>query len=446
MLQRDVQDLDLAVVEINLPGISGFELIERIHAKYTGLPVVVLTNRIDAASAVTCLRAGAFDYITKPFGDEDLVTRMKAALHRRRLFRLASQEDAFDYLASMMGPSQEVARLSDLVNQVAPTDLTVLLEGESGTGKGLLAQRVHALSQRSDMPFIPVDCGAIPEGLIESEFFGSKKGSFTGSTTDRRGVFQAANGGTLFLDEIGNLPLVQQSRLLRVLQEKKVVPVGDTRPSTVDVRVITASNASLEAMVAAGKFRLDLFHRISEFPIEIPPLRDRSEDLLFLCRRFLREACEEFHKTIEGFSMDAIEEILTCGWPGNVRELRSTVRRAVLLSDRRIEWLSLKGKWTKPVSQVRSLISDEAMVLNVKVVVARSQGKKSPVPLKEIVGQVNSDIERALVTSVIEQVAGNKSEAARILQIDYKTIHNKLRKFGGNARTVARMGQKKSPR
>jgi len=318
-------------------------------------------------------------------------------------------------LKRVMGPSEAVSNLISNMTLVAHSDFTVVLSGETGSGKDLIARAIHQSSPRSQGPFIPVDCGAIPESLLESELFGHEKGAFTGAILQKHGKFEMAEKGTLFLDEISNMPLGSQAKLLRTLQDKIIYRVGGTRPVSIDVRLVVASNQDLQLLASGGTFRRDLFFRLNEFTIQIPPLRGRKEDIPHLAKHFLEATNKELEKNVRGFSESAIEKLLHYDWPGNVRQLRSAVRRAVLLADEFIteELLDIKGGDTP------------GFTLAPKV----DGTPWKDMSLKEIVRLGTQSIEREVISQVLRHTGGNKAKAARILHIDYKTIHTKVKDY-----------------
>jgi len=423
-----IENLDGVILDLCLPGISGFEVLRQVHQLDPSLPVIVSTGLDDAESAVSCMKSGAYDYITKPFLQEEFVIRLEKALNHRSQLRRLSLFEAEDYLSARMGPSQAIAQLATRVGQVAPTGMTVLIEGESGTGKELIARRIHSLSRRSNGPFIVLDCGAIPETLIESELFGFKKGSFTGANEDRIGKFEAANRGTLFLDEIGNLPRTLQAKLLRVLQEREVTPIGSSKQVAVDIRIVSATNASLNQDVERSEFRLDLYHRLAEFPLEIPPIRERPDDLLYLASQCLRTACTELNKDLDGFSELALEQILARNWPGNVRELQSVLRRATLVSESRIETINFSaGPGPSPGSTTTR--SEGCYVVQAQAVIPEEALVDGGMPFKPLMKRLTRQIERGILSNILEHVSGNKSKVARILKLDYKTVHTKIKEY-----------------
>ncbi len=301
------------------------------------------------------------------------------------------------------------------MNRVSQSDFSVIIQGETGAGKELVARAIHQLSRRAAAPFIPLDCGAIPETLIESELFGYQKGAFTGATAPRMGKFEAAQGGTLFLDEIANLPLSSQTRLLRVLQEKAVLRLGALKPIEIDVRLLTASNQKLSGLVESGQMREDIYFRLNEFTITIPPLRERREDIPYLAKRFLDITNRELQKNVPGFSKYCLDALLSYNWPGNVRQLRAVIRRAVLLADDLVTEKHLDIK--------RAPVPGLAFTPRVDGAPWREMS------LKEIVHRSVVTVEREVLARALKFTGGNKAKAARLLQIDYKTMHYKLKQF-----------------
>jgi two-component system nitrogen regulation response regulator GlnG len=314
-----------------------------------------------------------------------------------------------------MGQSFSIQQIHQQIQRVASTDFTVIVQGETGTGKELVARFIHENSKRQDKPFVAVDCGAIPDSIVESELFGYVKGAFTGADGKKAGYFEMAKGGTLFLDEIGNLSPSTQMKLLRSLQERRILPLGSEKNFHTDVRVIVASNAILEEEVKEGRFRADLFHRLNEFKIYILPLRERREDILLLAERFRRETNIELTKNVKGFTSDAQAYLLSYEWPGNVRELRNAVRRAVLLSNDLIELKHLRqviGTSTMPSSPSFDLSAFKVQ-----------QGYS----LHEVLHKLAAQLEKSLIQHALQESGGNKSQAARLLKIGYKTLYRKLK-------------------
>lgn len=411
---------DVMLLDIKMPGMDGIEVLKRVKDLDEDLPVVMVTAYANIQGAVDAIRLGAHDYLAKPFDDHEVIRVVRRALAERdlklRLRDLSSRIQGDSYIREMMGPSDVVGQLIYDVNCVAKSDFTIVILGETGSGKELVARAIHDTSPRSGDPFVPVDCGAIPDTLLESELFGHERGAFTGAEFKKPGKFEVAKGGTLFLDEILNMPLGSQAKLLRALQEKKVYRVGSTSPINVDVRVLVASNRDLEDAVTSGSFRRDLFFRLNEFTIKIPPLRKRNEDIPYLAKRFLDLTNRELNKNVKGFSESALERLIAYDWPGNVRQLRSSIRRAVLLADEMITERHLDLK----------TVALPGLVFAPKV-----QGMLwKDLSLKQIVQRNTIAVEREVLGQVLKYTGGNKAKAARILQIDYKTIHKKVKHLG----------------
>ena len=418
MVQADTPDLLL--VDMMLPGMDGMEVLRKTRELDPDLPVVFITAHADSRGAVKAIKEGAHDYLSKPFDNYEVTRVAHRALAERglklKVRALSNQLKGSSPLQEKMGPSDVVARLVSELTRVAESDFTVIIIGETGSGKEVVARAIHETSSRSKGPFIPVDCGAIPETLLESELFGHERGAFTGAEVQKPGKFEVAQGGTLFLDEISNMPLGSQAKLLRVLQEKKVYRVGGTKPIQVDVRLLVASNQDLHELALSGSFRRDLFYRLNEFTISIPPLRDRKEDIPYLAKRFLDNANHELNKQVKGFSETALNTLFAYNWPGNVRQLRSIIRRGALLADDLITEKHLELK----------RVDVPGMAFTPKV-----QGAPwKNLSLKEILQQSIMAVEREVFTQVLKQTGGNKAKAARLLQVDYKTIHEKVKKLG----------------
>ena len=411
---------DVMLLDFKMPGMDGMEVLRRVKEIDPDLPVVMITAYAEIHGAVEAIKAGAHDYLAKPFDNHEVIRVIYRALAERDLKRklryLSTQVQESQPLREMMGPSDAVSRLESEVNCVARSNFTVVILGETGSGKELVARAIHNRSARSKAPFFPVDCGAIPEMLLESELFGHEKGAFTGAVVQKSGKFEVAKGGTLFLDEISNMPLGSQAKLLRVLQDKVVYRVGGTKPIQVDVRLLVASNQNLQGITESGSFRRDLFYRLNEFTIVIPPLRERKEDIPYLAKRFLDTANIELNKSVKGFSEAAIELLIDCSWPGNVRQLRATIRRAVLLAD---EVVTEKHLDLKKVS-----VADFVFHPKAQEVVWNNH------PLKEILRHNVIAVEREVLIQALRHTGGNKAKAARLLQIDYKTIHTKVKQLG----------------
>ncbi len=410
---------DLMLVDMRLPGMDGMEVMRQAKEIVPELPVVFITAHADARGAVNAIKAGAHDYLSKPFDNQEVIRVAHRALAERDLklkVRQLSSQISSPPLREKMGPSDAVSRLLSEVNRVAESNFSVIIIGETGSGKEVVARAIHEASPYSQGPFIPVDCGAIPETLLESELFGHEKGAFTGADSKKLGKFEIAQAGTLFLDEISNMPLGSQAKILRVLQEKKVYPVGGTKPVGVNVRLLVASNQDLHELALSGSFRRDLFYRLNEFTITIPPLRERKDDIPYLGKRFLDQANMELNKQIKGFSESALNVLFSYNWPGNVRQFRSIIRRAALLAEDVITEKHLELK----------RVDVPGMAFTPKV-----QGTPwKSLSLKEILRQSIMAVEREVLSEVLKTTGGNKAKAARLLQIDYKTIHEKVKKLG----------------
>lgn len=412
---------NILLADVRMPGMDGMELLRETKKIHTDLPVIMITAYADVSGAVKAMQEGALDYVAKPFNHGELLRIVRKALgvgNPGKKKKESQESEIGDYLKKIMGPSDDIKRLVFQVNCVAESDFAVVIGGESGTGKELVARAIHDASPRSKEPFIPVDSGAISETLLESELFGHEKGAFTGAIQKKIGKFEAAHNGTLFLDEISNMSLSFQAKLLRVLQEKKICRVGSISPVDVNTRLIVASNRDLQELTVSGIFRHDLFFRLNEFNIKIPPLRDRKEDIPYLAKRFLDMTNKELKKRVGGFGTSALESLLDYNWPGNVRQLRTTIRRAVLLADTIIDEGHLDLKNT-PLP---------GFGLTPK---ARKTSWKD-LPLREIVHRNTIAVEREVLSEAMKLTGGNKAKAARMLQIDYKTIHSKLKQLNIN--------------
>jgi two-component system nitrogen regulation response regulator GlnG len=413
-----LQSPDVVLLDIRMPGIDGIEVLGRLRKMDGDLPVIMITAFGSIKDAVRTVKSGGHDYLTKPFENELVLLTIRRALKERQLKRrlrvLETHAEEHFSLQEMMGRSQAICNLEAEVNLVAPTDFTVLVTGETGTGKELVARAIHASSHRVSGRMVAVNCGAIPETLIESELFGYEKGAFTGADRTTRGKFEAAASGTLFLDEISSLPLSMQSRLLRVLEERRFYAIGGTKEIKVDVRIIAASNKDLFTANPAI-FRPDLFHRLSGYAIHVPPLRSRRDDLIFLAKRFLDLTNQELGKSIRGFTETAVAMLLACDWPGNVRELRNAIRQAVLLAD--------------DVIDARHLGSLRTNSVVIQVRESPHMVDAGNISLKDIVRRSTIAVEREVITKVLRKSQWNKAEAARFLKIDYKTMLTKLKTY-----------------
>ena len=412
------QHVDVVLLDIRLPQMDGIEVLERLKAIDESIEVILVTAVRTVRTAVAAMKLGAFDYLTKPFEDEELLSLVRRAVDKRSLERevtflrgeLARSHDR----DQIIGEHPEMQRLARLVAQVARTTTTALITGESGTGKELIARAIHHRGPRRDKPFVPVNPAAIPETLVESELFGHEKGAFTGAHQRKLGRFEVAQGGTLFLDEIGLLRADVQAKLLRVLQEREIERVGGTRAIKIDVRIVAATNADLKRAVAAGTFREDLYYRLNVVPITVPPLRARTEDLPLLVDHFVRRYNDEFKKHIQGFTPEALSLLASYAWPGNVRELQNVVERAMVLVD---------GPW----------IGSADLPLDVTVAPGRSGPGHPPEVSRMDLIEASDRFERMIVQRVLEEVGGNVSEAARVLGLHRNSLRTRLArwKLGG---------------
>lgn len=414
------QHPDLLLVDFYMPGKNGLEVLRKAKSLDADLPVILITGQPELRGAIDGIRAGALDYITKPFEHEEVVRLVKRGL-RERLSRSRAAGEPIS-LRELLGPSQAVSRLIADVECVANSNFSVILLGETGSGKEVLARTIHRLSGRSRGPFVPVDCGAIPESLVESELFGYERGAFTGADRQKCGRFETAHGGTLFLDELPNLPFASQAKLLRVLQDRALYRVGGATPIPVDARLLAASNLDFEQLVEAGKFRRDLYFRLNEFVIQIPPLRERREDIPYLAQQFLDRTNAELGKQVGGFTPGAVDDMLAYSWPGNIRQLRSVIRRAVLLAEDEVAERHLE-------------LHDQAPSHHV---VPEADTSLS---LREIIRRRTMCVEREVITETLRRAGGNKAKAARLLQVDYKTIHYKVKEYGIGTKGARLYGQ-----
>ncbi len=432
---------DLVLLDVCMPDMDGFDVLARIRAQERAVPVIMLTAHGKTIDAVRAIRGGAADYVTRPLKNEDLLATIERALAGRALRgqtpSASTPARSASSLWELMGQSIGVQRIVRDIEQVGPTNFPVLITGETGTGKELVARAVHAASTRAAMPFVVVDCGSIAETLLESELFGHEKGAYTGAHHATPGAFESAAGGTIFLDEIGNLPLPTQSALLRVLETRRVRRVGGAAEQPIDFRVVAATNVDLRATIDQQTFRWDLYHRLAGFTIRLPALRERRDDVPFLVTRFLTEATRELGRNITSLSDEAWRCIAQYDWPGNVRELRNRVRRAVLLSDSSESTLTSErfGSLADGLSTDFSTSDARHNPLNAPSGANGSCSCESSAnllasgrSLAELVGELSSELERRLLVQALSDAAGNKALAARRLQIDYKTLHTKLRK------------------
>jgi DNA-binding NtrC family response regulator len=402
LLER--MSFDAILLDLVMPDLDGLEALKKLRALDPDVEVIIITGYGTIQSAVECIKAGAFHFLSKPFVPDDLRNLVTRALEKRRLdlenLYLRQELKAKDDRRVLVYESEPMVRIMDMIARVAPADSTVLITGESGTGKGLVAQKLHQLSQRARRPFITVDCGTLVETLFESELFGHVKGSFTGADANKIGKFELAQNGTLFFDEISNIGLEVQAKLLRAVEERKISKVGSHRVITVDVRIVAATNKDLARAIKDGTFREDLFYRLNVVLIQMPPLRERKSDIPLLVQHFLEKYNTRVRKEIRGISPEALDLLVRHDWPGNVRELENTVERLVVLSN---------GPYLEPAD------------LAFAGTILTSRTDAAAVSLK--------DLERNHILHTLQHCDGHKSEAARALGIDRKTLREKLKRY-----------------
>jgi len=397
----------ICITDLQLPDGSGLDLLAFVKQNHPQMPVVMMTGYGDVNTAVAAIKKGAFDYISKPFRPEELVMTIDEAL--KVLPKMIHNETLTQTTAIKLQPTlfitgidERSKKLNEHIALVGPTQMSVLIQGENGTGKEVAAKAIHDASTRAKEAFIAVDCGAIPKEIATSEFFGHIKGSFTGAIEDKKGYFQAADGGTLFLDEVGNLSYENQVQLLRALQERQVKPVGSNVAIAVDIRIISATNEALREGVAEGSFREDLFHRLNEFSVEIPPLRERKEDLLFFVEAFLGQANAMLNKNVVGLSKEVMIAFRSYHWPGNLRELKNVIKRAVLLTEGSLISLDVIPKEVLVIKDHSANSTDFSKTAN----------------------------EKQLILNALAETGQNKSKAAMLLEMSRKTLYNKLKQYG----------------
>ena len=409
---------DLVILDLVMPGMDGIQTLRKAKEIDENLLVIILTAYGSIESAVKAIKLGAYDYLTRPIDNERMKIVIKNALKTQSLNRkvtdLQEQLGEKFKFSNIIGNSSQTQKVYQLVKRAAPYDITVLLQGETGTGKELIARAIHWNSSRADKPFVAIDCAALPETLVESEIFGYEKGAFTGADRRKLGKIELAEGGTLFLDEVGNLTPATQVKLLRALEERKIEHLGGKEPIGVNVRIIAATNIDLREAIKKGLFREDLYHRLNVFSIFLPPLRERKGDVLLLAKHFLQEFNQKLNKDIKGFSPEAIKVLLKYQWPGNVRELKNAVESAVLLAD--------------------DTILPEHLLLNMqkindKLGVNWSFELQKDVPLKRMSKRITQKVERELIIQALKETHWNKRKTARILDIDYKTLYNKMKRY-----------------
>lgn len=407
--------IDLVLTDLKVPKKNGIEILRASKEENQLIPVIIMTAFGSVETAVAAMKEGAFDFITKPFDTDHLLMLIKRALENQRLLTeniLLKEEFTSKFgLHKIIGRSEKILTVAQIVQKVAPTKTTVLLIGESGTGKELFARAIHDLSNRKNYPFVPINCAAIPGGLLESELFGHEKGSFTGADAKKLGKFELADKGTVFLDEIGDMDIVIQSKLLRAIEEGEIERVGAVNAIKVDVRIVAATNKDLEKAVEEKRFREDLYYRLNVFPVKIPPLRERREDVPLLVEYFINKYCREIKTPAKSISRDALDMLTDYYWKGNVRELENTIERAVILCD-------------------GDMISSEHFVLSKAGIESADRHLIKDDTLEAVAKEASRAAETKRIASVLKDTRGNKSRAAEILQVSYKTLLTKIKEYG----------------
>lgn len=428
----NTEAIELVLTDVRLPDSDGIEILQFIKNINTHIQVILMTGYTDIKTAVNVMKLGAFDYVAKPINSDEILHTIQKALEqgasegetvadKTTLTEKRPVKNAYTGVHFIKGKSSKSKELDEFIHVVAPTNISVLIIGDSGTGKENIAYSIHKLSKRAHMPYVAVDCGAIPKDLAASEFFGHVKGSFTGATNDKIGHFEAANGGTIFLDEVGNLSYDVQVQLLRALQERKVKPVGSSKEIDVDIRIIAATNEDLQKAVRDGEFREDLYHRLNEFSIQAPRLNERGKDILEFAQFFINQSNEELDRHVDGLSVEVTELFLNYEWPGNLREMRNVIKRAVLLTkSSSIEANVLPTEMFKENALKNT--ENDAVLMNG---FSGSGGINGQEDLKLF----SSKNEEQLIRVALEKAKYNKTKAAQILGIDRKTLYNKLKLY-----------------
>lgn len=412
---------DVVLTDLNLPGKNGMELLKEIKTacarSMRDTPVIVITAYGTTESAVEAMKAGAIDYVMKPFNNEELKLIVRHALERLNLEeenrRLKAELQDRPRFTNLVGSSSAIQKIYAMIERVRDTRTNCLILGESGTGKEMVARAIHYSGSRSNGPFVAINCGAIPDNLIESELFGYKKGAFTGANRDKTGLFEAANGGTLFLDEVGEMPLMTQVKVLRAIQERRFTPVGGLEEHGIDVRILAATNRDLEEEIRKGNFRDDLFYRLCVVTIEVPPLRERREDILELTRLFLARYSQEYGKNIVGFTADAVKLLREYDYPGNVRELQNIIERSITMS-------------------TSARIGVEALPDRVRgssTIIELTDEDEFPPTGINLDSELNA-FERHWIVKALEAAGGNKTRASELLGLSFRSFRYRLQKLG----------------
>ncbi len=415
---------EIVLTDLRLPDSNGIEVLKVVKLESPQVPVILMTGYADIRTAVQAIKLGAFDYVAKPVNPDEILSTIKRALSPTDQNTIARKRVGKKSDFFVEGFSSSAKKINEYVSLVAPTDMSVLIMGESGTGKEFIARKIHSESLRSDKAFIAIDCGALPRELAGSELFGHLKGSYTGAFTDKAGQFEAANGGTIFLDEIGNLSYEIQIQLLRAIQERKIRRIGSTGEVAIDVRIITATNEDLRQAVAKGDFREDLYHRINEFAIQVAPLKQRPDDLMLFANHFLSQSNVELNRNVEHIDKAVYEIFSSYSWPGNFRELRNIIKRAVLLT--RGDTILMDTLPEELISEAQHYTPSEISSSSTIENTLQPAFEHSPPVLLRDAAQRG---ERELIIATLEKVRFNKSKAAKILNVDRKTLYNKMKQY-----------------
>ena len=405
----DAKDLDIIVTDLKMPGKSGMDLLTLCHEKRPAVPVIMITAFGNVEAAVAAMKKGAYDFITKPFDENELLNVIEKAISESEMNKelISTYFDKETHFSQIIGKTPVIRQVLQTVQKIAPTDSTVLITGETGVGKELIALEIHSGSQRRDHPFVKVNCAAIPETLLESDLFGHEKGAFTGAVTTKPGRFEIAHKGTIFLDEIGEMPLHLQAKLLGAIQDKSFDRVGGLKTIKVDIRIIAATNQDLQSAVQSGKFRSDLFYRLNVVPIHIPPLRERKDDLIPLVGYFLKKFKGKYFKKINNVSPEIMATFSNYNWPGNIRELENVLERMVLMSE--TDTLTLDQL---PAEIRGAILTVEASTL------------------KEKVNTISQMTEKQMIIDALNKTNQNRTKAAKSLGISRRTLQNKIKEYG----------------
>lgn len=429
------QSYDLVIVDIKMPGMSGLEFLDKARELRPDLLVVVMTAEASMKNAVEAMKRGAYDYITKPFDLEvidAIIEKVSRARDVSNQVTLLKQElkDRYQVEKNIIGNSTAMREVYKTIGKVAGSDITVLIQGESGTGKELIARAIHFNSTRLGKPFVAINCAAIPKDLLESELFGSERGAFTGATERKTGKFEQANHGTIFLDEIGDMPLDLQAKILRVLQEQEITRIGGSQNLNVDVRVVAATNQELQERVRNREFREDLYYRLNVVPINLAPLRERSEDIPALVEYFLERACAELEIPTKQCAPEAMELLCSYAWPGNVRELENTIKRGVILSSDPLLTIADFSGLTNRQETIHAIPQEQSLESLVEGKLRSSMNGIEKLDKGDIYDRVLEQVERPLIRFVLEKTRGNQVRAADVLGINRNTLRKKISELG----------------